>query len=117
MIEKEDCKTLEEYCEKATQYYKDQGYSHTPLHAQLSFYQESNVNTLEEAIKWDLYGEYSDWYKDTHGFRPRFNFREYSIEELKKMIDDQYDAYCRQKEAEKRTEQKNWKKYIQIMIQ
>ena len=32
MIEKEDCKTLEEYCEKATQYYKDQGYSHTPLH-------------------------------------------------------------------------------------
>ena len=45
MIEKEDCKTLEEYCEKATQYYKDKGYHHTPLHAQLSFYQESNVNT------------------------------------------------------------------------
>ena len=89
MIEKEDCKTLEEYCEKATQYYKDKGYHHTPLHAQLSFYQESDVNTLEEAIKWDLYGEYSDWYKSTHGFRPRFNFREYSIEELKKMIDDQ----------------------------
>ena len=26
MIEKEDCKTLEEYCEKATQYYKDKGH-------------------------------------------------------------------------------------------
>ena len=117
MIEKEDCKTLEEYCEKAIQYYKDKGYSHTPLHAQLLFYQQNDVNTLEEAIKWDLYGEYSDWYKDTHGFRPRFNFREYSIEELKKMIDDQYDAYCRQKEMERKTEQKNWKRYRQKMIQ
>ena len=117
MIEKKDCKTLEEYCEKAIQYYKDKGYHHTPLHAQLLFYQQNDVNTLEEAIKWDLYGEYSDWYKDTHGFRPRFDFKEYSIEELKKMIDDQYDAYCRQKEAEKRTEQKNWKRYRQRMIQ
>ena len=117
MIEKEDCKTLEEYCEKLAQEYKDEGWSHTPRHAQLSFYQESNVNTIEEAIKWDLYGEYSDWYKDTHGFRPRFDFREYSIEELKKMIDDQYDAYCRQKEMERKTEQNNWKRYRQKMIQ
>ena len=46
---------------------------------ELSFYQGSNVNTLEEAIKWDLYGEYSDWYKFTHGFRPRFNFRINSV--------------------------------------
>ena len=33
------------------------------------------------------------------------------------MIDDQYDAYCRHIEAERRTEQKNWKKYRQRMIQ
>ena len=33
------------------------------------------------------------------------------------MIDDQYDAYCRHIDPEKRTEQKNWKKYRQRMIQ
>ena len=110
-----DCKTLEEYCEKKTAEYKAKGWS--TIGCNIEFYNDAGVYTLEDAIKWELYGEYSDWYKDTHGFRPRFNFREYSIEELKKMIDDQYDAYCRQKEAEKKTEQKNWKKYRQRMIQ
>ena len=110
MIEKEDCKTLEEYCEKATQYYKDKVSSPYSITCSTFFYQESDVNTLEEAIKWDLYVYILIGIKSTHGFRPRFDFREYSIEELKKMIDDQYDAYCRQIEAERRTEQKNLKK-------
>ena len=33
------------------------------------------------------------------------------------MNEDKNDAYCRQKEAEKKTEQKNWKRYRQRMIQ
>lgn len=108
MINLKDCKTLEEYCEKAIQYYKDQGYSHTPLHAQLLFYQQNGVNTLEEAIKWDLYGTYSDIYKDAHGFRPRFNFLEYTIEKLEQMIDDVSDEAKEIAEMERREERRAW---------
>ena len=48
MIEKEDCKTLEEYCEKATQYYKDQGYSHTPLHVNFLFIKRVMLTHLKK---------------------------------------------------------------------
>ena len=101
-----DCKTLEEYCEKKTAEYKAKGWS--TIGCNIEFYNDAGVYTLEDAIKWELYGEYSDWYKDTHGFRPRFNFTEYSIQELKDMIDDVYKEYQEVARMEKQEERRAW---------
>ena len=99
-----DCKTLEEYCEKKTAEYKAKGWS--TIGCNIEFYNDAGVYTLEDAIKWELYGEYSDWYKDTHGFRPRFDFTEYSIQELKDMIDDVYKEYQEVARIEKQEERR-----------
>lgn len=101
-----DCKTLEEYCEKKTAEYKAKGWS--TIGCNIEFYNDAGVYTLEDAIKWELYGEYSDWYKDTHGFRPRFDFTEYSIQELKDMIDDVYKQYQEVARMEKQEERRAW---------
>ena len=101
-----DCKTLEEYCEKKTAEYKAKGWS--TIGCNIEFYNDAGVYTLEDAIKWELYGEYSDWYKDTHGFRPRFDFTEYSIQELKDMIDDVYKEYQEVARMEKQEERRAW---------
>ena len=86
MIFLTDCKTLEEYCEKKTAEYKANGWS--TVSCEIEFYNDAGVYTLEDAIKWELYGTYSDIHKDARGFRPRFNFLEYTVNELEEMIND-----------------------------
>ena len=58
MIKLRDCKTLEEYCEKKTAEYKAKGWP--TVSCEIEFYNDAGVYTLEDAIKWELYGTYSD---------------------------------------------------------
>ena len=104
-----DCKTLEEYCEKKTAEYKEKGWS--TVSCEIEFYNDAGVYTLEDAIKWELYGTYSDIHKDARGFRPRFNFLEYTVNELEEMIDDVCIEAKEIAEMEQRQERKNWKEY------
>ena len=104
-----DCKTLEEYCEKKTAEYKEKGWS--TVSCEIEFYNDAGVYTLEEAIKCELQGTYSDIHKDARGFRPRFNFLEYTVNELEEMIDDVCIEAKEIAEMEQRQERKNWKEY------
>ena len=104
-----DCKTLEEYCEKKLAEYKEKGWS--TIGCTIEFYNEAGVYTLEEAKKWELYGTYSDIHKDAYGFRPRFNFKEYTVNELEEMLDDVVITAKRVRQEEEFVERKNWKEY------
>ena len=57
----------------------------------LSFYHEAGVFTIEDKIKWDLYGMISDASKEVYGSRMRFDFLQYSVEELSSMYDSYVD--------------------------
>ena len=101
-----DCKTLEEYCEKKTAEYKAKGWS--TIGCNIEFYNDAGVYTLEDAIKWELYGTYSDIHKDARGFRPRFNFLEYTVNELEEMINDVSEEAKEIAEMERREERRAW---------
>ena len=109
MIKLRDCKTLEEYCEKKLAEYKEKGWP--TIGCTIEFYNEAGVYTLEEAKKWELYGTYSDIHKDAYGFRPRFNFKEYTLSELNQMLDDVVITAKRVRQEEEFVERKNWKEY------
>ena len=106
MIFLTDCKTLEEYCEKKTAEYKANGWS--TVSCEIEFYNDAGVYTLEDAIKWELYGTYSDIHKDARGFRPRFNFLEYTVNELEEMINDVSEEAKEIAEMERREERRAW---------
>jgi len=110
-----DCETLEEYCEKKLAEYKEKGWS--TIGCTIEFYNEAGVYTLDEAKKWELYGTYSDIHKDAYGFRPRFNFKEYTLTELNQMLDDVVITAKRVRQEEEFVERENWKEYRKQMIE
>ena len=57
----------------------------------LSFYHEAGVFTIEDKIKWDIYGMISDASKSLNGCRARFDFLQFSVEELYA----EYNSYVR----------------------
>ena len=63
-------------------------YPHT---SGISFYHEAGVFTIEDKIKWDIYGMISDALKELHGCRMRFDFLQFSVEELYA----EYNSYVR----------------------
>ena len=63
-------------------------YPHT---VDLSFYHEAGVFTIEQKIKWDIYGMISDASKSLNGCRARFDFLQFSVEELYA----EYNSYVR----------------------
>ena len=91
MINLKDCKTLEEYCEKAIQYYKDKGIHILHYMHNCCFINRVMLTHLKKQSSGICMVTYSDIYKDAHGFGPRFNFLEYTIEKLEQMIDDVSD--------------------------
>lgn len=54
-------------------------YPHTPG---ISFYHEAGVFTIEQKIKWDIYGMISDVSKEFLGSRTRFDWTTWSVEDL-----------------------------------
>ena len=84
-------------------------YPHTPG---ISFYHEAGVFTIEDKIKWDIYGMISDASKELHGCRMRFDFLQFSVEELYA----DYESYVRMLEDEANYEDNLKKANIQAML-
>jgi hypothetical protein len=84
-------------------------YPHTPG---ISFYHEAGVFTIEQKIKWDIYGMISDASKDLNGCRARFDFLQFSVEELYA----DYESYVRMAEDELNYEENLQKANIQAML-
>jgi hypothetical protein len=84
-------------------------YPHT---AGLGFYHEAGVFTIEQKIKWDIYGMISDASKDLNGFRARFDFLQFSVEELYA----DYESYVRMIDADNNYEENLQKANIQAML-
>ena len=82
---------------------------HTPG---ISFYHEAGVFTIEQKIKWDIYGMISDASKDLNGFRARFDFLQFSVEELYA----DYERYVQMAQDELNYEENLQKANIQAML-
>jgi hypothetical protein len=68
--------SLEAYCADQQRQYPNNQY------VGLSWYHESGVTTIEQKIKWDIYGMISDISKEMYGSRMRFDWSLMSVEEL-----------------------------------
>ena len=68
--------SLEAYCEEQVRLYPN-----NPC-VGLDFYNDSGVFTIEEKIKWDIYGMISDASKEMCGSRMRFDWTTWSVEDL-----------------------------------
>jgi len=84
-------------------------YPHT---AGLGFYHEAGVFTIEQKIKWDIYGMISDASKELNGCRARFDFLQFSVEELYA----DYESYVRMIDADNNYEENLQKANIQAML-
>jgi hypothetical protein len=78
----------------------------------LSFYHEAGVFTIEDKIKWDIYGMISDASKELNGCRARFDWIQFSVEELYA----DYESYVRMIENENNYEENLKKANIQAML-
>jgi hypothetical protein len=89
---------LAEYCkvqmEKAPEHMKQ--------YTSVEYFAESGVHTIEDFIKWELYGMISDLSKEANGFRLRFDWTQKSVEELQKDV----EYYEQEAEAAFEREQK-----------
>ena len=68
--------SLEAYCAEQVRLYPNNSY------VGLAWYNEAGVFTIEEKIKWDIYGMISDASKEMYGSRMRFDWTTWSVEEL-----------------------------------
>ena len=84
-------------------------YPHTPG---ISFYHEAGVFNIEDKIKWDIYGMISDASKELNGCRARFDWIQFSVEELYA----DYESYVRMIENENNYEENLKKANIQAML-
>ena len=84
-------------------------YAHTPG---ISFYHEAGVFTIEDKIKWDIYGMISDASKELNGCRARFDWIQFSVEELYA----DYESYVRMIDADHIYEENLKKANIQAML-
>ncbi len=84
-------------------------YPHTPG---ISFYHEAGVFTIEQKIKWDIYGMISDASKELNGFRNRFDFLQFSVEELYA----EYERYVQWIQDDINAEENYNKGQIQAML-
>tara|TARA_R110000744_G_scaffold310433_1_gene418122 strand:- start:177 stop:677 length:501 start_codon:yes stop_codon:yes gene_type:complete len=75
--------SLEAYCADQQRQY--------PNNKWLAWYHESGVTTIEQKIKWDIYGMISDASKEMYGSRMRFDWTDWSVEELYA----EYNSYVR----------------------
>ena len=78
----------------------------------LSFYHEAGVFTIEDKIKWDIYGMISDASKELNGCRARFDFLQSSVEELYA----DYERYVQWIEDDANYEQNREAELIQGLI-
>ena len=81
-----DYTTLEAFCE-AKQAQNLAEYGRVSEFDTVEYYNEAGVFTLEDAIKWEMYGTISDISKEANGFRARFDWKACSIDELQKDIE------------------------------
>jgi hypothetical protein len=84
-------------------------YPHTPG---ISFYHEAGVFTIEQKIKWDIYGMISDASKELNGFRNRFDYTVFTVEELYA----EYERYVQMAQDELNYEENLRKANIQAML-
>lgn len=84
-------------------------YPHTPG---ISFYHEAGVFNIEDKIKWDIYGMISDASKELNGCRARFDWIQFSVEELYA----DYESYVRMIDADLNYEENLKKANIQAML-
>ena len=84
-------------------------YPHTPG---ISFYHEAGVFTIEDKIKWDIYGMISDASKELNGCRMRFDYLQFSVEELYA----EYESYVQLLDDDNNWEANLQKASIQAML-
>ena len=84
-------------------------YPHT---AGIGFYHEAGVFTIEDKIKWDIYGMISDASKELNGCRARFDWIQFSVEELYA----DYESYVRMIDEDNNYEENLKKANIQAML-
>ena len=106
MVKLTDCKTLEEYCEKKREYYEYQDWS--TASCTIEFYNEAGIFDIKDAQKWELYGIYSDFFKDAYGHRPRFDFLLYTIEELEYEVQEIIRIAGEVAQEERKAEREIW---------
>ena len=98
--------SLEAYCADQQSQYPNNQY------VGLSWYHESGVTTIEQKIKWDIYGMISDASKELNGCRARFDWIQFSVEELYA----DYESYVRMIDEDNNYEENLKKANIQAML-
>ena len=84
-------------------------YPHAPG---ISFYHEAGCFTIEDKIKWDIYGMISDASKELNGFRNRFDYTVFTVEELYA----EYERYVQMAKDDRDYEENYKNAQIQAMI-
>ena len=85
----------------------------------MAWYNESGVYTIEDAIKWELYGAISDVSKEANGFRARFDWMGMSVAELEKELEYYIKAANETFEREQRWEKRaiiSWKSHLRHLV-
>jgi len=114
----QDFVTLEAFCE-AKKAHDMAEYVRSPEFNDVAWYNESGVYTIEDAIKWELYGAISDVSKDANGFRARFDWMGMSVAELEKELEYYIKASNETQEREQKWEQRAtiaWRAHLRHLV-
>lgn len=109
---------LESFCEANTAYNLAE-FGHAAGSSDVAFYNESGVFTIEDAMKWELYGTISDVSKDANGFRARFDWQSMTLDQLQKELDYYYKESLETQEREAKWEEENttsWKAHLRHLV-
>jgi len=110
---------LESFCEANIAYHNANYDFPHPSFMEVKFYNECGVFTIEDAIKWELYGMISDVSKEANGFRARFNWQDMSIDALEKELDYYAKEASETYEREQKWEQEatiEWKAHLRHLV-
>ena len=113
-----DYTTLEAYCE-AVQARNLADYGRVVEHDTVEYYNEAGVFTIEDAMKWELYGTISDVSKDANGFRARFDWQSMTLDQLQEELDYYYKESLETQEREAKWEEENlqsWKAHLRHLV-
>ena len=110
--------TLEAYCEAVTAR-NLADYGRVIEHDTVEYYNEAGVFTIEDALKWELYGTISDVSKDANGVRARFDWRSMTLDQLQEELDYYYKESLETQEREAKWEEEStteWKAHLRHLV-